>query len=78
MIGPGIVFAESRIRFREFNRQSMQLCKRKRVPGTTALQKGLGEHPVQSVALEDSKDLSFLLALRYKSHSSQKCTDLRF
>lgn len=40
--------------------------KGKQVPGT--LEKGHGEHPVLSIALEDSKNLSLVHALWYKSY----------
>lgn len=33
-------------------------------PGTLAQQRGLGEHPVQSIALEESKALSPLIQKR--------------
>lgn len=65
MIAPRILFPESRIMFRLFYRLiQADLGKGKRVPDarSLALERQPVEHPVQSIALGPSRDISLVCA----------------
>lgn len=68
MMGPAVVFAGSRVRLRQFNGSSIQLCRREVRARSESAAEGPSKHPVQAVGSPGGgRDVSFLLALRVKA-----------
>lgn len=68
MTGPAVVFAGSRVRLRQFNGSSIQLCRKEDRARSESAAEGPSKHPVQAVGSPGGgRDVSFLLALRVKA-----------